>query len=77
LALTTCAHCETTLDVMDVITDIAPEVSSEVREVVGPTAGRKYATELIGTFFFLFTIGVSVLSASSFAPLAIGAASWS
>jgi aquaporin Z len=42
--------------------------------VVGPTAGRKYATELIGTFLFLFTIGASVLSASSFAPLAIGAA---
>ncbi|HEX6403155.1 MAG TPA: aquaporin [Pseudonocardiaceae bacterium] len=59
---------------MDVITDTAPEVVPEVTEVVGPTAGRKYATELIGTFLFLFAIAASVLSTSSFAPLAIGAA---
>jgi aquaporin Z len=76
LALPTGARRETNLDAMDVIalTEAPPEVSPEVREVVGPTAGRKYATELIGTFLFLFTIGASVLSASSFAPLAIGAA---
>lgn len=59
---------------MDVITDTSPGAVPEVREVVGPTAGRKYATELIGTFLFLFAIAASVLSASSFAPLAIGAA---
>jgi aquaporin Z len=59
---------------MDVITQTAPEASAEVVEVVGPSAGRKYATELIGTFLFLFTIAAAVLSTSSFAPLAIGAA---
>lgn len=76
MALTTSGRRETNLGVMDVIAHIEapPEASPEVREVVGPTAGRKYATELIGTFLFLFTIGASVLSASSFAPLAIGAA---
>jgi aquaporin Z len=58
---------------MDVVTDTAPEAPPEVTEVVGPTAGRKYATELIGTFLFLFTIGASVVSSSALAPLAIGA----
>ena len=47
---------ETTLKVMDVITQTFPPASAEVPEVVGPTAGRKYATELLGTFLFLFTI---------------------
>ena len=47
--------------------------SAEVVEVVGPSAGRKYATELIGTFLFLFTIAAAVPGTSSFAPLAIGA----
>ena len=37
-------------------------------------AGRKYAVELIGTFFLVFTIATSVLSASALTPLAIGAA---
>jgi aquaporin Z len=61
---------------MDVIAHIEapPEASPEVAEVVRPAAGRKYAVELIGTFIFLFTIGASVLSGSTFAPLAIGAA---
>lgn len=59
---------------MDVITQTVPEASVEVAEVVGPGAGRKYATELIGTFIFLFAIAASVLSTSSFAPLAIGSA---
>jgi aquaporin Z len=40
-------------------------------------AGRpiavKYAAEAIGTFFLVFTIGASVRSGSSLAPLAIGA----
>ena len=57
---------------MDVITETPPEASPEVRKAAGPTAGRKYATELIGTFIFLFTIAAAVLSASSLAPLAIG-----
>jgi aquaporin Z len=34
---------------------------------------RKYATELVGTFFLVFTICCSVLSAAPLAPLAIGA----
>jgi aquaporin Z len=35
-------------------------------------AGRKYAVELIGTFFLVFTVGTSVASGSPLAPLAIG-----
>jgi aquaporin Z len=64
---------------MDIIThtDARPETSPVAAEV-GPApaavAGRKYAVELIGTFLFLFTIAASVLSASTLAPLAIGAA---
>lgn len=72
--MTTDARRETNLDVMDVITQRPPEVSAEVAEVAGPRAARKYATELIGTFVFLFAIAAAVLSASSLAPLAIGAA---
>jgi aquaporin Z len=46
----------------------------EATTVVTPQgAGRKYAVELIGTFFLVFTVGASVLSGSPFAPLAIGA----
>jgi aquaporin Z len=42
--------------------------------VAAPTrAGRKYAVELIGTFFLVFTVGASVIAGSAFAPLAIGA----
>jgi aquaporin Z len=41
--------------------------------VTGPRAGVKYAVEAIGTFFVVFTIGASVRSGSSLAPLAIGA----
>jgi aquaporin Z len=36
-------------------------------------AGRKYAVELIGTFFLVFTVGATVIAGSAFAPLAIGA----
>jgi len=36
-------------------------------------AGRKYATELIGTFFLVFTVGATVIIHSALAPLAIGA----
>jgi aquaporin Z len=81
LALTTRARCEANLDVMDVIThteathtEAPPEAFPEVTEVIPPTAGRKYAVELIGTFFLVFTIAASVLSDSALAPLAIGAA---
>ncbi len=35
---------------------------------------NKYLTELIGTFFLVLTIGLTVLSGSSLAPLAIGSA---
>ena len=37
------------------------------------SARTKYAVEAIGTFFLVFTIGASVRSGSSLAPLAIGA----
>ena len=37
-----------------------------------PQAARKYAVELIGAFFLVFTVGISVISGSAFAPLAIG-----
>jgi aquaporin Z len=37
-----------------------------------PQAARKYATELIGAFFLVFSVGASVLAGSTFAPLAIG-----
>ena len=74
MALTTGGRHETTLVVMDVISHTAPEGATEVMEVAGPSAGRKYATELIGTFIFLFAIAAAVLSSSSLAPLAIGSA---
>src|SRR5262245_66671440 len=35
---------------------------------------RKYVTEFIGTFGLVFTVGCAVMSGSSLAPLAIGAA---
>ena len=34
---------------------------------------RNYITEFIGTFFLVLTIGLTVIPASDFAPLAIGA----
>jgi len=50
------------------------------REVTTPpvaaqriTAIQKYAVELIGTFFLVFTVGASALSGSTFTPLAAGA----
>ena len=36
-------------------------------------AVRKYAVELIGTFFLMFAVSVSVLSGGTFTPLAAGA----
>jgi aquaporin Z len=41
---------------------------------VARETGRKLAVELIGTFFLVFTVGASVYSGSSLAPLAIGSA---
>jgi aquaporin Z len=49
----------------------------EAAKVTAPqavTATRKYAVELIGTFFLVFTVAVSVFSHSAFTPLAAGAA---
>jgi aquaporin Z len=37
-----------------------------------PTALRKYAVELIGTFFLMFAVAVSAFSGSVFTPLAAG-----
>jgi aquaporin Z len=37
------------------------------------TASRKYAVELIGSFFLVFTVGASAFSGSAFTPLAAGA----
>jgi aquaporin Z len=73
---------------MDVITDSgvsgvaeSPRHGGAVRhgegspaEAAAPNvAVRKYAVELIGTFFLMFTVAVSVLSGSAFTPLAAGA----
>jgi aquaporin Z len=76
LALSTGADRKTNLNVMDVIAH--PEALTgglpAATEVAAPTAAwRKYAVELIGTFFLVFTVGASVLSGSTLAPLAIGA----
>jgi aquaporin Z len=53
------------------------ETPERTRVQAPPTAPtqavRKYAVELIGTFFLFFTVGTSVLAGSPFAPLAIGA----
>ncbi|MFI7194326.1 MULTISPECIES: MIP/aquaporin family protein [Nocardia] len=35
--------------------------------------GSKYAVELIGTFFLVFTVGAAIRSGSQLAPLAVGA----
>jgi aquaporin Z len=51
-----------------VVTEQRPSV---VAKLIG--AWRKYATEAIGTFFLVFTVGASIRSGSALAPLAIGA----
>jgi len=43
------------------------------KAVATTAATRKYAVELIGTFFLVFTVGAAVRSGSALAPLAIGA----
>ena len=50
---------------------VTRDAATEV--VAAPRASVKYAVELIGTFFLVFTVGAAVGSASPFAPLAIGA----
>jgi aquaporin Z len=46
---------------------------AHVRPAAPARAGRKYAVELIGTFFLVFTVGATVIAGSALAPLAIGA----
>src|SRR5882757_6023889 len=55
--------------VMDVLT---PPESAAKPGAVNRTS-RKLFVELIGTFFLVFTVGASVRSGSSLAPVAIGA----
>ena len=50
----------------------ATRVTPAAKVVARDWAGRKYAVELIGTFFLVFTVGTSVASGSPLAPLAIG-----
>jgi aquaporin Z len=45
----------------------------ELSNTVTSGTGRKLVVELIGTFFLVFTVGASVRSGASLAPLAIGA----
>src|SRR6266851_2112981 len=57
----------------------APQSGAAVRKFTAAphpqlgTAGRKYAVEVIGSFFLTFVVVVSVLSGSVFTPLAAGA----
>jgi aquaporin Z len=52
----------------------ASATASDTTEVAqSHGAGVKYAVEAVGTFFLVLTIGTSVRSGSSLAPLAIGA----
>jgi aquaporin Z len=57
---------------VDVVT-VGPESAVVAKHHHGE-ATRKYAVELIGTFFLVFTVAVSSLSRSTFTPLAAGAA---
>jgi aquaporin Z len=55
-----------------VVTDEAASVALSAAGVGEST--RKYAVEVIGTFFLVFTVATSVLSHSSYTPLAAGSA---
>jgi aquaporin Z len=59
-----------------VVTTDTPERTRDhrvhVRSATGAQALRKYAVELIGTFFLVFTVGAAVIGGSPLAPLAIG-----
>jgi aquaporin Z len=57
---------------------MASDTAREQARQAGPAspwvdAGRKYVVEAIGTFFLVFTVTASVLSGSTFTPLAAGA----
>ena len=47
-------------------------VETQAMAVPEPIAARKYAVEVIGTFFLVFTVAASVLSGSPYTPLAAG-----
>jgi aquaporin Z len=55
----------------ETVTVAAPKSGAATR---GGTATRKYAVEVIGTFFLVFTVATSVLSRSPYTPLAAGSA---
>src|SRR5260370_37369591 len=52
---------------------VLPKSPQTVAVHLNPTT-RKLVVEFIGTFFLVFTVGASVRSGTSLAPLAIGAA---
>jgi aquaporin Z len=54
-------------------TTAADTPPNATEEAESRSTKTKYAAEAIGTFFLVFTIGASVRSGSSLAPLAIGA----
>ena len=60
---------------MDVTTDspVAAAATTEATTSPAAEALRKYAVELIGTFFLMFAVSASVLSGGTFTPLAAGA----
>jgi aquaporin Z len=57
---------------MATTTSVTP-TSPAVPQASLPPTSRKVLVEFIGTFFLVFTVGASVRSGSSMAPLAIGA----
>ncbi len=57
----------------DVITTSQPKSAAVTVAPAWATEIRKYAVEAIGTFFLTFVVVVSVLSHSTFTPLAAGA----
>ena len=60
---------------MDVITDSPVAAAAITKATASPAAEalRKYAVELIGTFFLTLAVATSVLSGGTFTPLAAGA----
>ena len=60
---------------MDVIADspVAAAATTEATTSPAAEALRKYAVELIGTFFLTLAVATSVLSGGTFTPLAAGA----
>ncbi len=58
---------------MAITTRVLPTSPQTVKAHLNPTT-RKLVVEFIGTFFLVFTVGASVRTGTSLAPLAIGAA---